>query len=85
VNVAWGETGYIICTSSVFSGLVAVGDQSSVLFGVSQRLAKLGVEEGYEVFSVLSRGGGWCGWCSGPFLSLPRGPGPGVTKGVWGI
>jgi len=84
VNVASCETGHIICTSSVFSGLLAVGEQPSILFGVSQRLAKLGVVVGYEVFRVLSRGGGWCWWCSGPFVSLPRGAGAWGDKGCVG-
>ena len=74
VMVAGGESGHARCASHVFSGLVAVGEQPSVLLGVSESLAKLDVIEWYDVFRVLSRGGGWCGWCSCPFLPLPGGP-----------
>jgi len=75
VKVARGERGHVICASPVFAGLVAVVEQPSVLLGVAESLPKLGVVAWYEVFRVLSRSGGWCGWCSGPFLALPRGAG----------
>jgi len=71
--VAEGERGHVICTSPVFTGFVVVGEQPSVLLGVAETLAKLGVVEWYEVYRVLRHSGGWCGWCSGPFLALPRG------------
>jgi len=70
--VAGGERGQVISTSPVFAGLVAVGEQPSVFLGVTQSLVKLGVVKWYKVFRVLSCSGGRCGWCSGPFLALPR-------------
>jgi len=73
--VAGGERGQVVCTSPVFASLVAVGEQASIFLGVAESLAKLGVVKWYEVFRVLSRSGGWCEWCSGPFLALPRGGG----------
>jgi len=45
VKVAWGKRGHVICASPVFSGLVAVGEQPSVLLGVAESPAKLGVVE----------------------------------------
>ena len=43
VEVAWGERGHIICSSLVFSGLVAVRVQPSVLLALTESLAKLGI------------------------------------------
>ena len=71
--MAGGEGGYVICASPVFSGLVAVWVQPSILLGVAERLAKLSVVESYEVFRIVSQGGGWCGGCSGLFLPFPGG------------
>jgi len=56
--VAGGERGHVICTSPVFAGLVAEGEHPSVLLGVTESLAKLGVVKWCEVFRVLSRSGG---------------------------
>ena len=84
VKVAWYERGHVICASPVFSGLVAVGAQPSVLLGAAESLAKLGVVEWYEVFRVLSCGGGWCGWSLGLVLSLPGGAGAWGHKGGMG-
>jgi len=81
LEVAGGEGGNVICASSVFPSLVAVGEQPHVPLGVAESLAKLGVVEWDEVFRVLCRGGGWCGWCSGPFCSLPGGAGAWGDKG----
>ena len=79
--MAGGERGQIICTSPVFAGLVAVGEQPRVLLGVAESLAKLGVVKWYEVFRVLSLSGGRCGWRLGPLLALPRGGGALGDKG----
>jgi len=58
VKVAWGERGQVLCASPIFSSLVYVVEQPSVLFAVAEWLAKPGVVEWYEVFRVLSRSGG---------------------------
>jgi len=71
VEVAEGKGGQVICASPVFPGFVAVGVSPSVLFGVTESLAKLGIVEWYEVFRILICVGCWCGRCSGPFLLLP--------------
>jgi len=63
VQMAGGESGQIISASSELTDFVGVGVHLGVRFGVSESLAKLGVVERYEVFRVLSRSGGWCGWC----------------------
>jgi len=70
VKVATGERGHFICSSAVFAGLVGVVEPPSVILGVAESLPQRDDVEWYEVFSVLSRCGGWCRWCSGPFLAL---------------
>ena len=45
VKVARGERGQVICACLVFSGLVAVGEQPSVVLGVAESLVKLGIVE----------------------------------------
>ena len=57
--MARGERGHGECTSPVFTCLVAVGVQPSILLGIPKSLAKLSVVQWYEVCRVLSRSGGW--------------------------
>ena len=69
--MAGGKRGQVICATPVLSGLVAMGKQPTVLLGVAESLAELGVVERNEVFRVLTPSGGSCGWCLGTLLTLP--------------
>jgi len=48
----------VVSPSAVFTSFVRVGEQFGVFLGVPESLAKLSVVQGYEVFRILSRGGG---------------------------
>ena len=84
MEVTRGEAGEVICTSAEFSSFVEFGEQPRLMFRISERLAKLRVAVGYEVFGVQMRGGGG-GGCLVPFFPLPSGRWEGWALGLcWG-
>jgi len=82
VEVALGEGGYVVCPPPEFPGFVRVWVELGVLLGVTERLARPRVVERYEVFRIVSRSGGRCGWCTGPFFALLGSGGAGSWVGL---
>ena len=58
MEVAGGEGGKVVSPSPEFSGFIGVGKEFRIPLRIAERLDKLRVVVGYEVFRVLMQDGG---------------------------